>query len=157
MWYEWILSIAQKSTDTPHLVKTPNKLKGTTPFQVWKFFILIMALSTWNLKLAICCVLTTSSADIWALLSRKGGMFRLTPRGKMSWIWKPLSTMTESPSLKNCDNTPLHKTMHRGVHLFLYFIRFSFFVAISLSYWDLVSRKMIKTSSFVVSNLFLAM
>ena len=108
----WVL---YRKAQTVHIwFTTLNKLRGTIPFQIWKFLILLMALSTCIRRLAICCILTTSSADIWASLPKNGGMFRSTPRGRMFWIWNPLSAITESPSSKDWDKIPLRRMISRS-------------------------------------------
>ena len=103
----WIL---HRKAHTLHIwLMTPNKLNGTTLCQIRKFLILFIALSTWILTLPICCVRTTSSADIWLSPPRNGGMLRVTPKGKISWIWNPLSAMTESPSSSFAQQFPCQK------------------------------------------------
>ena len=54
-----------KGRHTLHIwLTTPKKLKGISPFQMRKFLILFITLSTCILKPAICYVRITSSADI---------------------------------------------------------------------------------------------
>lgn len=104
-----------KGRHTLHIwLTTPNKLKGISPFQMRKFLILFITLSTCILKPAICCVHITSSADIWLFLPRKGGMYNFTPSGKMSWIWNTLSAMMLSLSSNFCDKKPLRRTISRS-------------------------------------------
>lgn len=73
---------------------------------MWKFFILLIARSTWIRRKAICCICTTSSGVIWPLLPRKGGMLRKTPRGRRSCRVDPLSAITESPLAKDKFRNP---------------------------------------------------
>ena len=73
---------------------------------MWKFFILLIARSTWIRRKAICCICTTSSGVIWPLLPRKGGMLRKTPRGRRSCTVDPLSAITESPLAKDKFRNP---------------------------------------------------
>ena len=74
---------------------------------MWKFLILLMARSTRIRKLASSCVFTTSSAAICEDASRKGGKFKLTPKGNKSWIVNPLSAIMESLSSNGRFKNPL--------------------------------------------------
>ena len=85
---------------------TLNRVNGTTLSHMWKFFILLIARSTWIRRKAICCICTTSSGVIWPLLPRKGGMLRETPRGRRSCTVNPLSAITESPLAKGKFRNP---------------------------------------------------
>ena len=85
---------------------TLNRVNGTTLSHMWKFFILLIARSTWIRRKAICCIWTTSSGVIWPLLPRKGGMLRKTPRGRRSCRVDPLSAITESPLAKDKFRNP---------------------------------------------------
>lgn len=76
---------------------TPKRVNGTTLSQMWKFFSLLIALSTWMQRQAIVWVRATSSGLICPLFPKKGGIFRETPRGRRSSIVNPLSAITESP------------------------------------------------------------
>lgn len=81
--FDWA---SNKRVQTVHIWLTiPDWWRGMTPSQTWKFFILLIVHSTWILKLAISCVLITSSAGIWLEVPRKGGMFKDTPKGNKSW------------------------------------------------------------------------
>ena len=83
---------------TPHIwFTTPKRVNDTTLSQMWKFFSLLIALSTWMRREAIVWVRATSSGLICPLFPKKGGIFRETPRGRRSSIVNPLSAITESP------------------------------------------------------------
>ena len=108
MILDWALhEIAQ----TAHIwFTTPNWWRGTTPCQMWKFFILLIARSTCMRRLAISWVRTTLFAGICAELPRKGGMFSDTPKGSKSRMVNPLSSMIESFSWNGKSNNPLLTT-----------------------------------------------
>ena len=92
---------------THHIwLTTLNRVNGTTLSHMWKFFILLIARSTWIRWEAICCVCTTSSGVIWPLLPGKGGMLRETPRGRRSCTVNPLPAITESPLAKDKFRNP---------------------------------------------------
>ena len=107
----------QQNAHTAHIWFTiPIWCNGTTLSQMWKFFILFMARSTWILKLAISRVATTSSAAICADAPRKGGKFKVTPKGNKSWIVNPLSAIIESLSSNGSSKktTPSYNFSIRG-------------------------------------------
>ena len=109
MILDWAL---HKIAQTAHIwFTTPNWWRGTTPSQMWKFFILLIARSTCMRRLAISWVRTTSVAGICAELPRKGGMFSDTPKGSKSCIVNPLSAMIESFSWNGKSNNPLLTTI----------------------------------------------
>ena len=92
----WML---QRNAQTDHIwFAMPKRFRGKTEPQIWKFLILLIASSTWIGSRAISCVFTTSSGGISAAAPRNGGIFKETPKGKMSLVVKPLSPSTESPS-----------------------------------------------------------
>lgn len=110
-----------KKVQTAHIwLITGNKDRGVTLSQMWKFLILLIALSTWIRNAAITCVLTTSSGDIWGAWPRNGGIFNVTPRGSKSSIVKPLSAIISSPSLKGKSRIPLLSTISRSEMLPVY-------------------------------------
>ena len=73
---------------------------GKTVLKILKFFILAIARSTCILTEAILLVSVSSSIDKCSLFCIKGGIFNVTPFGKISSISNPLSAMIESPGAR---------------------------------------------------------
>ena len=59
-------------------------------------------------------------ADIWSDIPKKGGMFKETPRGRISSMVKPLSAITVSPFEKGRFKKPLRSTISLSVMLPVY-------------------------------------
>ena len=105
----------QQNAHTAHIWFTiPIWCSGTTLSQMWKFLILLKAGSTCIHKLAISCVFTTSSTAIWVDAPRKGGKFKLTPKGNKSFTMNPLSAIMESLSSNGRFKNPLYLTISRS-------------------------------------------
>ena len=91
---------------------SPNRIRGITPLNS---VILNPVYSSFNMNWYTGNLLSSYMYNILRLICsncpRNGGMFRLVPKGKRSWIVKPLSAMTESPSLNSCARKPLQMTI----------------------------------------------
>ena len=88
----------QDGTHVVQVVSYVKKLRRNEG-QMWKFFILSIALSTWILSDAVRLVSTKSFADNWAPC-RKGGMFNATACfAQTSSIVNTLLAISESPRL----------------------------------------------------------
>lgn len=86
----------------------PNRDTGMAWSNMWKFFILLMALSTCILSAAILWVWNTSMSVICPYFPRNGGIFSRTRfSSNKSWISNPLSAIKLSPSLKGRSKNPL--------------------------------------------------
>ena len=84
----------------------PIRCSGTTLYHMRKFLILWMARSTCIQKLAISCF-STSTPICVEDAPRKGGKFKLTPKGNKSWIVNPLFAIMQSWSSNGRFKNPL--------------------------------------------------
>ena len=96
-----VLDVGEKCTNIPHLVCNAKEIQWDNAIPYVKIFNFINC--PFNVDPQSCNLLssTTSSGGICVDVPRNGGMFKDTPKGtcKMSLTVKPLSAITESPSL----------------------------------------------------------
>ena len=91
--------------------------KCILPWNVWKFFILSIFISTWILKCAMPRVLITKLQDICLLLFLKGGIIRWIPLGVVKFEIKKnhLSAIMTSPT---SNKSRIQSSMYAVHHLY---------------------------------------
>ena len=101
---QWLVSEnwPKGAQTVPIWLSKPVWLIGNTFCRILNVLILLIAFSTCILTFAISWVSFTWSSVNWPWLLRKGGIFKVHPRGsRRSFITKPLSAITLSPLSSN--------------------------------------------------------